>query len=1147
MSAETGSLRLVADHLVQAIAPLDVVFRDPDQFRTVMWRLGWKVEDLPSSYVTVADAARQALDAAGALVDGASITEVLAVIDRIGTVYRTVEALTATPAGVVDAAAFRSGIPRQLLEHLLAEYLDAERPGLFSTLEAIGVVAFEDVPAADGRPAYVRTRFTWEAIPRTLADPASIPAIVYGWGSATFDFSLLNEIVSELFAGLDLPSSVDDVDPTFADAIQAQAAAAPAGPIESGQSVAFFDVAVDGTFPGVGLAITELPAEGSALPGILIRPQIPDGIASGIDIGDGWTFALRPGTDLTDELAVVLRPGETSVRYPFAPGQALPPAGFGASLTYDAGAPFVLFGDPAGIRVEVARATFSGDLDLIDDGLELSFAVEPQGLAVVLTAGALDSFLRSVLGISEARIEIPCAIRWSSRGGLDFTAGVGLEVAIPLGLTVGGIRIELVDLAIRLVAGDANTTAELALRTAVTCAGAVGPIVFSADGLGIELPIVFRDGNAGPFDVGFGVVWPAGLGIGVAVDGVVSGGGFLAIDTDAGRYAGTATLQLIGVGITAMGIVQTTLPGDPDAWSFFLSLSASFTALQLGFGFTLNGVGGLIGINRTVNVDALSDGVRTGALDSILFPEDPVGDAVQILSDLETVFPPAVGQCVVGPVAQIGWGTPTLVEVSLGVIVQLPDPITISLLGLLSSVLPSANLPLLELRIDVAGTLNLTEGTLAVDASLRDSRLVGLVLTGDAAIRASFLEDPTLLIAFGGFNPHFKPPDDFPDLGRLSVALDTGDTLRIGLSGYFALTSNTVQFGATADVWAQVSEITAEGYFSFDALIDFNPFGFVIDYDFSVSVRAGELELCGVTLSLMLEGPKPWHALGTAMVTVLGLDTPFRVDETIGARQGEGPVTTVSARTQLIDALTDVSAWSAVPSNTDANVVVLADSDKADRLVRVHPVGVVQVRQRVVPLKRTLDHYGQATLADGDRFEITAPTIGGEKATSTSTVEDWFAPAQYFALDDADKVSSPSFEMMPCGLQFGDDGVEAGTPRSFALDYEQIIRDPALGDDRPLATTFRLSAEALAASVKRSLVARARRSARLPTSIVTSSPFAVTSTRYVVTDTHTGRIARTLTPATGVSWSIAREGLVGAAATGRLQLEPAYELDEAAA
>ena len=157
--------------------------------------------------------------------------------------------------------------------------------------------------------------------------------------------------------------------------------------------------------------------------------------------------------------------------------------------------------------------------------------------------------------------------------------------------------------------------------------GALGPVSFAADGLGAELALRFNDGNAGPFDVAFAIVPPDRLGLGVDVAGVVSGSGFLDLDPEIGRYAGVGELEVLGVGLVAVGILETEIPGAPGRWSMFLSLAATFTGIQLGFGFTLNGVGGLVGIDRGLDEDALGEAVRTGSLDAIMFPEDPLADA----------------------------------------------------------------------------------------------------------------------------------------------------------------------------------------------------------------------------------------------------------------------------------------------------------------------------------------------------------------------------------------------------------------------------------------------------------------------------------------------------------------------------------------
>ena len=81
-------------------------------------------------------------------------------------------------------------------------------------------------------------------------------------------------------------------------------------------------------------------------------------------------------------------------------------------------------------------------------------------------------------------------------------------------------------------------------------------------------------------------------------------------------------------------------PPDSD-WSMLLLLYAQIPPVQIGFGFTLEGLGGLLGVHRAVDVTQLVTGMRTGAFDDLLFPADPVGDATRIIATLRQLFPHA--------------------------------------------------------------------------------------------------------------------------------------------------------------------------------------------------------------------------------------------------------------------------------------------------------------------------------------------------------------------------------------------------------------------------------------------------------------------------------------------------------------------------
>ena len=123
-------------------------------------------------------------------------------------------------------------------------------------------------------------------------------------------------------------------------------------------------------------------------------------------------------------------------------------------------------------------------------------------------------------------------------------------------------------------------------------------------------------------------------GIGLVLDaGIIKGGGYLGVDADG--YAGVLELKMLAVGVKAIAILNTK---SEAGFSLLLLIFGQFPAIQLSFGFTLTGVGGLIGVQHTASPTALSQGIGNGSLDAVLFPENPVGDAPRIINTLRTCF-----------------------------------------------------------------------------------------------------------------------------------------------------------------------------------------------------------------------------------------------------------------------------------------------------------------------------------------------------------------------------------------------------------------------------------------------------------------------------------------------------------------------------
>ena len=165
--------------------------------------------------------------------------------------------------------------------------------------------------------------------------------------------------------------------------------------------------------------------------------------------------------------------------------------------------------------------------------------------------------------------------------------------------------------------------------------------------------------------------------------------------------------------------------------------------------------------------------------------------------------------------------------------------------------------------------LDLSQDTLALDATLFDSKLIGFTLTGGMALRVIWSGQREFLLAIGGFHPQFTPPSGFPSLQRITIDMPSNSISKLRLAAYLALTSNTVQFGANLDVFIGVDGFGLAGHLGFDAMLQIDPFHFDADISGSVALMAGGDDLMSVGLDASLSGPAPWHIAGDFKVHIL--------------------------------------------------------------------------------------------------------------------------------------------------------------------------------------------------------------------------------------------------------------------------------------
>ncbi|MEU5261518.1 kelch repeat-containing protein [Amycolatopsis sp. NPDC021455] len=1100
-TGDRGTLGLIAHHLVEALRPLEDAFSDPAAFTTLMRQLGWRVPGLPPSYPAVAAAVTQAVNALELLAGDAGAEEILAVVGKAGDVYRAISALTQAPAGI-DPAVFLPGLARRLFEYLLGRQLLAEAPDWYAGLEALGIIAPEFQPAAAGRADHVRVRFDWDRIPALLADPSPVPAAVYGWGTPNLAFGKLAELLAGLVAGLGLPVTFDQLSDDEIAPLHAEATQPPDETAGQGLTLTVGEIALpDGTVAPIGLQLTGLPADGAALPGVILLPQVPDGVDAAVPLGGHWSLVVRAGTDLARQLAVFARPGDVGVRYPGAPGQPLPSAGFGVSLVFAPDTAVRLFGQPGQTRLELTGAKLEAAVDVRGGEPELGFRAIVDGLALVIATAGADGFLATLLGDTELRVAIPAELAWSSRSGLRFATQAGLEVTANPDLDLGFTHVDRVTLAVK-----ADGTA-LATRAQAAFSGTFGPFSYVVDGFGVELPVAFADGNAGPFDVGLRVTPPTGVGL--AVDaGVISGGGFLSFDAGRGEYAGALELELADfVAVKAIGVISTRQADGSRGFSLLIVLTAEFgTGLQLGAGFTLLAVGGLVGLNRGMNLAALVEGVRTGAIESVAFPKDVVANAPRILSDLAKYFPPEQGTFLIGPMAKIGWGTPTLVTVSLGVIIEIPG--TIAVLGVLKAALPNADKPLLVVQAQFVGALELDKSRLWFFAKLFDSRILTMPIDGGMGVLVAWGDNPDLVLTVGGFHPAYRPPPlPFPIPDRLSVDILNRSNQLIRVAGYFAITSNTVQFGAKAELRLGFSAFRVEGHLGFDALFQLSPFRFAIHIHAHVTLKAFGVGAFGIDLDFQLEGPAPWRAHGRGTIGFLFFSISANFDITWGEDR-DTTLPSVAVLPLLANEIGKTEGWETrLPSGGNRALVNLRDLPETGEIV-LHPLGTLFVRQRALPLNVRLDRVGGRKAGDGKRFTVAPVDNTGLKRVSDTG--DRFAMGQFQTLSDADALSRPSYETQDAGLELtADTALATARVVRRSARYELHVIDSTATAASPRAATLAgpqkrfhsVSGPVFDELTKGSSTSRAALSARQATQkqpFATQDTVRVTEQRFVV-------------------------------------------------
>jgi hypothetical protein len=1030
-------LAVIAEELGRALQPLESAASSPAALRDFLDELGWDLPAAPASVKALTVPAQQGAKL-GEENEEVSAESVQQLMTAVRAAFEAIANLRS--AGDISAD-MKNELPAQLLQFLLVEYLLVNQPRFGQLLRLLGVIRLEEVPAQAGRPSYLRRTFAFSELDILFTDPLTFFKNAYRWGQSDFRGEALADALAGLIESWGFEWEIETLNEN-ALAELTRNSLNPGNDYTSALKIYFIKSDNDPFDLSAGVGLFLMPETAGDKPGFAIMPFLSGQLEESIEITEKLSLIIKTALDITGGVGILVRPGKEIVA--FAGLDSGTPGSISGLLSLlfslnGASDPFILIGKRNASRLEIGGVSAEAGLRFHSQGkfeVFTEFGVK-QGKIVIKADGESDGFLAKLLPGDGIALDFDLVVGFSTTKGLYFGGSGGLEIQLPAHIQLGPIEINSALIALKPKAG------EFPLELAATIKGDLAVLKATVENVGMKAVFTFPadgKGNLGPVNLALGFRPPNGVGL--AVDaGVIKGGGYLFFDFDKGEYAGALELTFSEViSLKAIGIINTKMPDGSAGFSLLIIITAEFgTGIQLGYGFVLLGVGGLLGLNRTMKLEPLAEGVRTGGINSVMFPTNIIENAPRILSDLRAYFPPEEGKFLIGPMAKLGWGTPALISVSLGIIIEIPG--NIAIVGILKIALPTEQAALIQLQVNFIGAIEFDKSRLWFFASLYESRVLFITIEGEMGLLVAWGNDATFVVSIGGFHPAFKPPPlPFPSPVRLSFNILDTPVAKVRIFGYFAVTSNTVQFGAKAELYFGFSACNIQGDISFDALFQFSPFYFIIQLSASFSVKIFGIGFFSIRVRMSLEGPTPYRAKGTGSISFLFFDFDVDFDETWGESRNTS-LPPIEIMPKVREEFNKLENWRAQLPAGNNILVSLRKIDEAVELV-LHPAGTLQISQRYVPLGLTIDKVGAQKTADVKKVNVSVGVAGGLK--KLTDIQESFAMAQFQEMKSEEKLSRPSFQKENSGVELSaaaGQQVKTGKAVRRVVRYELIIVD----------------------------------------------------------------------------------------------------------
>ncbi len=676
-----------------------------------------------------------------------------------------------------------------------------------------------------------------------------------------------------------------------------------------------------------------------------------------------------------------------------------------------------------------------------------NFGLDDAGLVVRVSQGVLTLTPSSrVLGSlikRSLRITLDMGLMMSAQRGIVFEGGSTLDLYLAVRKSIGNdwLGASLSFIRLRAAYQRLQQGAKLLLEATAGVSLSFMKVTLTVDGIGgsLALDTSATDGNFLRLGNLTGdLVMPDAIGLKIAW-GPFHGGGTFGYDEPNDRYWGAIEL------VTPLGLlhgVGFTEPRPGGGHSTYVSIAIEWPESPT-FGPT--GFGIMVAVHRRADEKKMFETMKTGALDALLFPEDPIANSGALVASLASTFPVETDVHVFGAMFLFsflkGKGT-----AKLGFLFQFGtgegnnrSKIIVALTGKFA--LQGSLARVLTIQVDGLGVYDAVTEELEIHADLRNSRLCGGDLVGGLVV---FNGDPDpndddtsrgTFFSIGGYHPSYyggKGPQRAAVQNRLALTIKRGNAITLEVKFYLALTPSAFHLGAYGKVSVSAAGFGIEGELWLDGLVTYD-WVFDITVGGSVKLILFSRTVCSLRLEGRWNGASPNHLSGKVSFEVLWWTVTKSFGEPL-SDEVEAAEIAPNLGSKLRAALADPGNYRAPTSNH----VGFSRGERAG--VWATPESSLVMTQKIAPLGTQIDRAGSARLPSPRAYQLDHVFAGNDTGPHRIANGE-FAPGLFFTLDTPAALSAPATETLPAGFEVAANAVAgSGDVPQIAL-FDEIVVD----------------------------------------------------------------------------------------------------------